>query len=251
MKNIYQQLLAAILFFTRLPIGRWVNVPSDVFKRIIYLWPLTGWLTGGVMALSWWGFSQLFPAAVALILALLMRVLFTGGLHEDGLGDFVDGFGGGGNKESILRIMKDSNVGSYALMGMIFYFLLLFFTLNSLPKGMIFGLLLVGDPLAKSIAATITSTLDYARPESESKFKVLFARLNWGQWMALILFGILPILLLLKPHYWLAALAPVITMLLIRSYVKRKIGGYTGDICGATFLIGELAFYLAVLAIFN
>lgn len=251
MKTFFQQLLAAILFFTRLPIGRWVNIPTEVFKKIIYLWPFTGWLTGGVIAFSWLFFSCFFPATVALILTLFIRVLFTGGLHEDGLGDFIDGFGGGHTKESILRIMKDSNVGSYALMGMVFYFLLLFFTLISIPKGMIWSLLLVADPLAKMVAATLTTTLEYARPESESKFKVSFTRLNAGQWVAICFFGLAPMMLFFAPIYWIALVAPILSMLLIRSYVKRKIGGYTGDICGATFLIAELSFFLAILAFLN
>lgn len=250
MRTFIYQILAAILFFTRIPIGRWVIVPSEVFKRIIYLWPFTGWITGAVLAGSWWCFSQLFPASVALILALMVRILFTGALHEDGLGDFIDGFGGGRDKDSILRIMKDSHVGSYALIGMVFYFLLLFATLNALPKGILFPLLFVADPLSKMFAATIT-TLPYARPENESKFKVLFERLRLGHWLGLLIFGLVPLFYILPSRFWIAAIAPLITLLVMRFYVKSKIGGYTGDICGATFLLCELSFIVATLLIFH
>lgn len=250
MRPFFHPILASILFFTRIPIGTGITIPGEAFKRIIFLWPFTGWITGALLAGSWWGFSQLFPGSVALILALMVRVLFTGALHEDGLGDFIDGFGGGHDKTTVLRIMKDSHVGSYALIGMIFYFLLFFSTLSALPKGLLFALLLAADPLSKMFAAIIT-TLPYARPENESKFKVLFEPLRFWQWLVLLFCGLSPLLILLPSRFWIAALAPLLTLIAMRFYVKRKIGGYTGDICGASFLMCELSFFLAILLLLN
>ena len=109
--------LAAFMFFTRLPFWKLKTVPQECFKHVVAYWSLSGWLTGGLMALSCWGLLYLFPAPVAVIGALIVRLLVTGALHEDGLADFFDGFGGGRDRESTLRIMKDSFIGSYGVIG--------------------------------------------------------------------------------------------------------------------------------------
>lgn len=197
--------------------------------------------------MAWLGFSFIFPPTMAIIMALAVRVLLTGGFHEDGLGDFFDGFGGGKTKADILRIMKDSHVGSYALIGMIFYYLLLINSLISIPKELIMLVLLVGDPLAKFLTAILMNFLPYARTESESKSKTLYDRLNPFRLIVAGIFGILPMLFLDKMS-WISMLAPLAVMLFMLFHSKKKIGGYTGDICGATALLCELSFYMGMLA---
>ena len=125
-------ILAAFIFFTRLPFWRIREVPAECFKHVVPYWPLSGWLTGSIMAGVLWLSAQILPFSVAVLLALAARLLITGALHEDGLADFFDGFGGGTNRERILSIMKDSHIGSYGVIGLIFYFLLLWSLLMSL-----------------------------------------------------------------------------------------------------------------------
>ena len=97
-------LLAALMFFTRLPFWRIKKVPSECFKSVVNDWAYVGWLTGGVMALVLWLASFVLPFPVAVLLALCSRLLVTGALHEDGLADFLDGFGGGTDRTRILAI---------------------------------------------------------------------------------------------------------------------------------------------------
>ena len=117
-------LLAAFIFFTRLPLWRLKEVPSECFKYVVPYWPYVGWLTGGIMAVTLWIGTQIMPVSLAWILALGLRLLITGCLHEDGLADFFDGFGGGTTRERTLIIMKDSHIGTYGVIGLIIYFLL-------------------------------------------------------------------------------------------------------------------------------
>ena len=106
----YDRLWAALMFFTRLPFWRWYQPHQDAFKAVVEFWPLTGWLTAGVMAGVLYASSLVFPYTVAVLLAIISRLMLTGALHEDGLADFFDGFGGGGsNRQRILDIMKDSH----------------------------------------------------------------------------------------------------------------------------------------------
>jgi len=239
-------LAAAITFFTRIPLWRIVDIPVECYSRIIGFWPLTGWITGGITALSWLAFSTILPPVPAIILAIIGRIILTGGFHEDGLSDFFDGFGGGKSKADILRIMKDSNVGSYALIGMILYYLLLISTLMSIPKGMMVGVLFAADPLSKLLTAGMMNFLPYARTESESKSKTLYDKLGIGRFLMACLFGLLPLMLFNGSRIWVSALMPLCLILILFFYVRKRIGGYTGDICGAAALLCELGFYLAV-----
>lgn len=246
MKEYLYQLAAAITFFTRIPVWKLVEIPVESYRSIIQFWPLTGWITGGVLAGSWLGFSSIFPPTLAIILALLVRILLTGGLHEDGLGDFFDGFGGGRTKADILRIMKDSHIGSYALIGMIFYYLTTINILLEIRTNLIAIVLFVGDPLAKFSTSLLMNLLPYARTESESKSKTLYDKLNPVGFIVAALFGIVPVLFLFHMSLCISIVVPILTMILIQFYSKKKIGGYTGDVCGATALLCELAFYLSV-----
>ena len=249
MKSILYQLAAAISFFTRIPLWRIVDIPVKHYSRIICFWPLTGWITGGITALALFGFSMLFPPFLAIILALVVRLLLTGGFHEDGLSDFIDGFGGGRTKADILRIMKDSQVGSYALIGMIVYYLILVTTLDSIPKQLVVSVILAADPFSKLLTVLMMNFLPYARTESESKSKTLYDKLTFGRILAACLSGLILLVVLLKPLFWFATLFPIVLMLFLYFYVRKRIGGYTGDICGATALLCELGFYLSVCVI--
>ena len=133
MIHFFDRIWAAFIFFTRLPLWRLHEPPKESYKSVVEFWPLTGWLTGGLMALTLWLCSMYFPYTVAVLFAIVVRLLITGALHEDGLADFMDGFGGGGSDRSrILAIMKDSHIGTYGVIGLILYHLLLYRGCNAL-----------------------------------------------------------------------------------------------------------------------
>ncbi|MEG2067074.1 MAG: adenosylcobinamide-GDP ribazoletransferase, partial [Tannerellaceae bacterium] len=118
--------------------------------------------------------------------------------------------------------------------------------LHSLPIELIGCALLAGDPYAKGVSAMIINRLPYARTAEEAKNKTVYSRMTAGEYVFSITCGMAPLLWLPKPIYLWAALAPVITWYLLTSLMKRKLQGYTGDCCGATFLLCELSFYLAI-----
>ncbi len=241
--------LAAFILFTRLPIWKLVVLEKKDYAGILLYWPLVGFLTGSITWGSMTLFAMAMPLLPACILAVCARLLLTGALHEDGLADFFDGFGGGHTKSDILRIMKDSHIGSYGTMGLIAYFLLYVSLLYSFGSAGIPGIILGADVLSKLCSAITINTLSYARNEEESKVKVLYRSIHLYEFVGVTLFC-LAILWLLEAPF--AALIPaILTCCCLRQYFKRKIGGYTGDCCGATFLLTELAFYLGALTIYT
>ena len=156
------RILAALIFFTRLPFWKLGEVPAAYFKNIVSYWPIAGWMTAGCMALTLYVANICFPPSVAILLAIAARLLVTGCLHEDGLADFFDGFGGGTTRERILVIMKDSHIGSYGVIGLIGYFGLLYLSLSELPIALAGSVILAGDPYSKAVSGMIINRLPYA-----------------------------------------------------------------------------------------
>lgn len=243
--------LAALIFFTRLPFWKIREVPAECFKHVVPYWPLVGWLTGGIMAGVLWLAAQVLPLPVAWLLAILSRLLVTGCLHEDGLADFFDGFGGGTTRERILAIMKDSHIGTYGVVGLIFYFLLFWQLPSRLPLSVLCALALCCDCWSKFCASQIINYLPYARPEAESKAKVVYSGMNRGELITAFVSGILPLLFLLPLRLWPATVVPMFVCLLLCRFLKKKLQGYTGDCCGAMFLLCEISFYLCTVILWK
>jgi len=244
------RILAAFIFFTRLPFWRICQVPSEHFKRIVPYWALTGWLTGGVMAGVLWLSAQLLPLHLAWLLAIISRLLITGCLHEDGLADFFDGIGGGRTREQTLTIMKDSQIGSYGVIGLIGYFLLLLLSMWGLPLKLICVLVISGDSWSKFCASQLINYLPYARKEEESKAKVVYDSMTGRELAIIFITGALPFILFLPLDLWPATLFPLLTFIFLYRLLKHRLKGYTGDCCGATFLLCELSFYLGAVILY-
>ena len=246
----YDRIWASLIFFTRLPFWRLHEPPRECYQTVVEHWPLAGWLTGGAMAATLWFSSQYLPYAVAVLLAITIRLLITGALHEDGLADFLDGFGGGGSDRTrILTIMKDSHIGTYGVLGLIIYELLLFATLYSLPAHLAAMTILAADPYAKMVTAQLVMMLPYARKEEEAKAKTVYRRFNWAAGLSLAIQGLLPmvVFLWLTGIEWsLVIFIPCLVMYLLYLLMMRKIQGYTGDCCGAVCLLVELTVLLVV-----
>jgi len=246
----YDRPWAAFLFFTRLPLWR-LHQPTKVsYRSVVEYWPLVGWLTGGIMGAVIYFGSMLFPYAIALLLAIVVRMLLTGALHEDGLADFIDGFGGGGrDRQRVLDIMKDSRIGTYGVLGLLLYVLLLFFALFTLPpKGAALAVV-AADPFAKMVASQLVMLMPYARTEEQAKSKVVYRRIGTAASIGLAVQGLVPMIvfLYLTGLPWQTILfVPALIMYVIYLLVWRRLRGYTGDCCGAAFLLVELTVYLAI-----
>lgn len=246
-----KKILAAFMFFTRLPFWRLANVPSAYFKNIVSLWPLVGWFTAGIMVLVLYSSSLILPGSVAILLAIIARLLLTGCLHEDGLADFLDGFGGGTSKEKTLSIMKDSHIGTYGVIGLVLYFAMFYLLLDSVPLSLAGSAILAADPFCKGISAMIINKLPYVRKEEEAKNKTVYSKMTPSELSICILLAGLSLIWLPSFSYFLAIILPIAIFLILVNFMKRKIGGYTGDCCGATFLLTELSFYLGVCAVYT
>ena len=193
--------------------------------------------------------SMVFPWPVAVVIAIVIRLLVTGALHEDGLADFLDGMGGGTDRDRILAIMKDSHIGTYGVIGLILYILLLGATLCYMPPRIAALAVLAADPFAKLVACSLVVMLPYARLAEEAKNKTIYRTMDIRAVISLLFQGLLPMSLMLWStgiQWYVVVLVPCIVMSFLYILIKRKIGGYTGDCCGAVCLLVELSIYLVI-----
>lgn len=193
--------------------------------------------------------SRLFPYGVAVLLAIAMRLLVTGALHEDGLADFFDGMGGGANRERILAIMKDSHIGTYGVLGLITYMALLATALYSLTPAVAALAVIAAGPYARMLAGLMISLMPYARSQTEAKSKTVYRLPHFSALVGQALQGLLPIALLLaftsiNPLWFI--IAPIITAVVLFIIIWHKLHGYTGDCCGAVCLLVELVALLSL-----
>lgn len=256
LQNIFKCAVATLTFFTRLPFWRITKLEKWHYERVVPFWPLVGWLTGGAMALVVWtaGLTGL-STGTAVVLALASRVLITGALHEDGFADFCDGFGGGTSRQHTLEIMKDSHIGTYGVLGLVIYYLLMWNLLTALlSNGMSPLMLIAADAACKYVSSQITIFLPYARKEYEAKSRTVYAESSAVERIIGMVPGLAPVITLWIYEHSAESITALLTMLFIPaaaafilfSFMRRRIGGYTGDCCGATFIITETVFYLSL-----
>jgi adenosylcobinamide-GDP ribazoletransferase len=116
---VVDPILAALMLLTRLPVRVARPMAPAAFARAYGWFPAVGALVGAVGGLVLWGAGGAVPPLAAALLAVAAQVLLTGGLHEDGLADVADGFGGGRDRERRLAIMRDSRIGTYGALALV------------------------------------------------------------------------------------------------------------------------------------
>ncbi|MGN1376614.1 MAG: adenosylcobinamide-GDP ribazoletransferase [Prevotella sp.] len=247
----YDNVWAALTFFTRLPLWRIYCPPRSSYAAVVEFWPLAGWVTGGLMAATLYLGALVFPYPIAVLSAVAVRILLTGALHEDGLADFFDGFGGGSDRQRILDIMKDSRIGTYGVISLVIYLLILGSCLLAMPPELAAISILAADPYAKMIAGQFTTRMPYARDEATSKAKIVYRPMSIRAGILLFIQGMLPSVPLFvffghALRWESLVFIPCIVCYFIYIYIMKKIHGYTGDCCGAMFLLTELSCYLAI-----
>ena len=246
------RLFAAFIFFTRLPFWRIHQPRKEAYETVVELWPLTGWLTAGCMAATLYFGSFVVPTTLAAMAAIIVRILITGALHEDGLADFIDGFGGGGtDRKRILDIMKDSHIGTYGVVGLVLYFMLLHQSLTILPPRITALMILAADPFFKMMTAQLIQMMPYARTAETAKGQVVYRKTSIKAALLLLIQGTLPAIGLwyFAGLPYLGIAMPALVFYLLYLLMHRRINGYTGDCCGAVFLLTELTFYLTYITL--
>jgi adenosylcobinamide-GDP ribazoletransferase len=248
-----RDLADALRFFTRLRLGESsLSAPLDI-DRIAWAAPVAGVAVGLIGALALALTTQLgLPPLLRAGLATAVLVIATGALHEDGLADVADGFGGGATRARKLEIMRDSRIGAYGAIAIAIALILRIGALTAALDGGLWraalSLTLVAA-VSRAGALTPLALLPPARADgagaSASRLDSDALAAAWG--LALVIALALGLVALGLAHALLAALMSGAGALLMVALARRAIGGQTGDVAGAAQQCGEIAAWCGLL----
>ncbi|MDB5659018.1 MAG: cobalamin 5-phosphate synthase [Cypionkella sp.] len=236
----------AVMLLTRLPAGRMLEAPA--IGAAVWAFPIAGALVGSISAaILYAALAVGIAPTLAAGLALATTVLATGGLHEDGLADVADGFGGGHNRARKLEIMRDSRIGSYGGLALI---------LSLGLRWQAITLLAVQSPnlaMIALIALAISSRaglgfallwMPAARADGMGKSA---AGTSLICAVSGLLIAAVALAILLGPQTALyLLLAQIAVQLAFARIALRQIGGQSGDVLGAMQQLAEIAGWLVL-----
>jgi adenosylcobinamide-GDP ribazoletransferase len=260
MKEELRIFFTALMFYTRIPCPKNIDHSPEYINKATRYFPLIGWIVGAISFLIFWLSSFLFDSNIAVLFSLIAGIIVTGAFHEDGLADVFDAFGGGWTKEKILEIMKDSRVGAYGVIALIFLFAIKYFSLNDFlikidSKNYLFIALLFicYHSLARFTAVNIVFTSQYSREDETSKAKPIAKSHSYKEVIGAYFFGLLPLVFLcfLNLKYCLVLLPLFLLYFFSKRYFQKWIDGYTGDCLGAVEQLAECIIILTFLALWK
>lgn len=236
----------SLVLLTRLPLP---HLPKRAFKRqaqASWAFPVAGLavaLPACLLAalLLWLG----LPSTVAAGGCLLVQVLLTGAMHEDGLADSADGLWGGFDRERRLEIMKDSRIGAYGVLALILGL--------GLRWSLYAALLDLGQiwaPLALAmLSRAVMPTLMRALPNARGKgLSAQVGRPGWRHVAYGGTFAMCFALLIVGGPAWAMLMAAALTASGVGFLARHKIGGQTGDILGASQQVAEITCAITLIA---
>jgi adenosylcobinamide-GDP ribazoletransferase len=237
----------AVAFLTRLPMPHPDGATPQNFVRAHRMFPVVGALIGAAVGLLCLGLRYVgVPDLAAAALALGGSAILTGALHEDGLADVADGFGGGRNLESKLEIMRDSRLGTYGAVVLLVSFAAKLSALATIPDGYVMPALIAAHALARGVLPAMAMNLPYARKDglarNAGKPDVATSAMAGG--LALVI----ALLSLSWTNALCAALAAGLSGLCVARLAMRQIGGQTGDVLGGAEQVGETAILVLLAA---
>lgn len=240
-------LALAVVFLTRLPLRLPGPLADDAHARAMGWFPLIG-AGVGLFGGSIYGLAALahLPPLPAALLALGAMVWITGALHEDGAADVADGFGGGRDKARKLEIMRDSRVGSYGVLAIVFSVAVRASALAALAEPrVVIPALFASGALSRGGMAVIARLMVPARADGLAARQ---GRPAPGTVALSLVLALAVAVAALKGLAPAAILAAAVAVLATAWQARRQIGGHTGDVFGAAQQVAEAAVLLTLAA---
>ena len=248
LRHLMQDMALSLVFFTRLPLPQF-DFGARTLAQAIWAAPLAGFavalIAGIVLAVA--GMAGLAPN-VGAALALAAAMLATGCLHEDGLSDVADGFGGGKTRERKLEIMRDSRIGAYGAAALVMSVLIRWSALADLAAGSAFAALIAAHVGSRALMPALMQLTPPARSDGLAAGAGSVSRETA---MVAGAIGVIALLALGLSGALVATLLLAMIFSLFRLACLNQIGGHTGDTAGALQQAGEIAVLVAASAILS
>lgn len=239
----------ALVLLTRLPLPQLASSSFQRQSRAVWAFPLAGLaVTLPACMAAYVGQALGLSAGLAAGLFLMVQVLLTGAMHEDGLADCADGFWGGFAPARRLEIMKDSQIGSYGVLALVFAIGLRWHALSLLLHlGQGWSALAIAL-LSRAMMPMLMVWLPNARQSGLSQSVGRPSRRATALGLGLAVVLALP---LLGPVSLAVAALLALLTLGLGLVARTKIGGQTGDVLGACQQVSEIAGLLMLAALFS
>jgi adenosylcobinamide-GDP ribazoletransferase len=247
MRATWFDLLASVQFLTRLrvPTGPY---DQDSLARAVKFFPIVGLLIGSGSVVLYVLLTPHLPLTIVALLIVVYLLVITGALHEDGLADSADGFGGGSDRENVLAIMRDSRIGTYGAAAVGLSLLARVLLIASLPRIQAGAYLIAAPVLSRWTTLPVSFYLPPAREPIQDQADGQGARIARLTTRNSLIIGTLltfiTVFALLHFRGVVPVLVSMLVTLLTALYYKHRIGGITGDCFGATNQLTEIAVYL-------
>ena len=238
--------MTAVRFLTRIPIpDRFFPASSDttaLMRASVIYFPLVGAgigaVTGSVILLA----ARLWSAWLAVLIGLAFEAMLTGALHEDAVADFCDAFGGGWTRDDVLRILKDSRVGSFGVLGLTLAVGMRASSLVSLVPDQLMAASIASATLGRLTILLVMAMLPPV-PGRASLATEVGEKTTAGEVLYGSLFALVGVVTWAMKSPGCFAIALVVLLLFAAGfarYVRRRLGGVTGDCLGCACYAGQL-----------
>lgn len=240
----------AVQFLTCVPVpARFLATAQSEGARLQFAtvyFPLVGSLIGLTTGATIWLASHLWPIWLAVMLGLAAEAMLTGALHEDALADCCDALGGGWTRVDVLRILDDSRLGTYGVLGLIVTFLIRAGAIASLDAELLLPAVAASATLGRWAMVLAMAWLppvperpSLVRQTGRQTFRV---HVQGGALMALAGSG--PLAMLSPARFTLSIALIVVGIAWFVGYLRRRIGGITGDAAGAVCYVSQVVVLL-------
>ena len=236
--------LYALQFLTIISIPWRREVSPEELGRSAGYFPVVGLIIGLVLVGLDWLFGLILPSAVANALLIVSLVVITGVLHLDGFVDTCDGIAGHKTAEDRWRVMHDSRVGGFGIVGIVLLLLVKYVSLNSIPLPLMMTTLVLMPVISRWATVYAIFAYPYAKPSGLGKaFK---QGTNWLRFTMATLIALVVVVglaqlvgLAIMFLIWVMAVA-------VAAYLKGKFSGLTGDTYGAINEVTEVGVLILV-----
>jgi adenosylcobinamide-GDP ribazoletransferase len=251
--NGNRELLDALRFMTIIPVpSSDAAIAPDWLSRCAKYFPVVGIGVGLASAVVLLLADRIWGPVVASLLAVAASIAVTGALHEDGLADTADGLGGGSSVEKQLAIMKDSRIGTYGTLALVFSLSLRVTALAEMPAWTAAAALIAAHAAARITPAFVMNALPYAGDAAAMKVSYSDASVSAhdrGFALFVVLCALLPLAFVSIPSAISGLLLGAALAAAVTHWARQRINGYTGDVLGAIEQTFEIGFLLGVAAV--
>lgn len=234
---MFRSFVLMIQFLTRLPININIEFDKETISKGTLFFPFIGMIIGSIASLIYY-LSSFINVDISSLLSVLAMVALTGGLHIDGLSDTADGFFSSRTREKVLEIMKDSRVGTFGVIVIVFDLLLKYVLIKNLNSEIAIIAIVLSCGLGRVASSML---LTFGKSARENGLGNMFMNNDTKLYFVsgTLIFSIIG--LVIGKFMFIAALVSVLIFAYtLMKYSYKIIGGLTGDVCGAACELCEI-----------